>query len=217
MPAPTAFEHKLPQMQDDYVLTSVNDPVVVYPMGLKTDLACRGWEISLLNRPQGGHVELTSAGAVKFTPLQGFIGTATLHLLAESNEGATIEGTLTIDVQNQFAFAESASTQNGTIDAADSCSVKVFLLQDQPVFSGTASPNFSVIGRLYQQSGSLVSTEDGVVDPQGHWQVNFPSGLAFGFYRAEFEQVEVAPLDPGKTAVEAGLELNADEAVFQIL
>ena len=131
--------------------------------------------------------------------------------------GASTEGTLTIDVQTQFGFAASASQQNGTIDAAGSYSVKVFLLQDQPVFSGTASPNFSVIGRLYHQSGALISTEDGFVDLAGHWQVNFPSGLAFGFYRVEFEQVEVAPLDPGKTAVEAGLKLNADEAVFQIL
>ena len=204
-------------MQDDYVLTSANAPVVIYPMGLNTDLASRGWEISLLNRPHGGRVELTSAGAVKFTPLEGFIGTATLHLLAESKEGASTEGTLTIDVQSQFDFAASAAKENGMIDAADACSVKVFLLQNQPVFSGTASPNFSIIGRLYQQSGALIATVDGLVDPQGVWQVKFPNGMAFGFYRAEFEQVGIATPDSANAAVETDLILNADEAVFQIL
>ena len=199
------------------MLTSVNNPVVVYPMGLHADLACRGWEMSLLNLPQGGHVELTSTGAVKFTPLEGFIGTATLHLLAESDQGASTEATLTIDVQSQFGFATSAAKENGTIDAAESCSVKVFLLQDHPVFSGTASPDFSIIGRLYQQSGQLISTADGLVDSQGGWQVKFSNGTAFGFYRAEFEQVAIPAVESPKTVVETGLVLSLNEAVFQIL
>ncbi len=199
--------------------------MVVYPLGVEVDLQTRGWELILLNDPQGGVATMTSAGAVKFTPTAGFVGASTIHFVIEDRQGQNREATLTVEVQNQFAFDIATTANNGTArvvsHSASSqtpdgiCSKKVLAVIAAPTFSGTAVPAARLIGRIYSQCGELIGEATATADDQGQWKIRFVEPRRLEFYRVEFEQL--ATSDSAAAAPDAAVELKADDAAYQLL
>jgi hypothetical protein len=209
----------LPEIDDDYVQTPAGKPVVVYPLGVEVDFAARGWELTLLNDPPGGVATVTSDGAVKFTPNQGFIGAATIHFLIEDQHHNDTSATVTVEVQNHFAFHSAESVNKGTPRAAiglsQSCNEtgilasKVFSVIAEPLFAGTAAPGAELVGRIYNQCGSLAGESMLTADVDGCWEMYFKGTKALEFYRVEVEQVVAEGRTPGR------ISLHPNEAAWQ--
>ena len=211
-----------PEVHDDYVQTPAGETVVVYPFGTEVDLAARGWELSLLNDPQGGVATVTSAGAVKFAPNPGFVGAATIHFVGEDQQSNDCSATITVEVQNQFAFNAATSINNsGTVgtaprldrsnNATGFCALKIFAVVTDPVFAGTAAPGAELVGRLYNQCGALAGESTATVNTDGQWEMLIPDTRALEFYRFEVEQLATANGTFGKIA------LHPDEAGWQAM
>ena len=205
-----------PDVHDDYVQSPAGETVVVYPFGKEVDLAARGWELTLLNEPQGGVATVTSTGAVTFAPNPGFVGAATIHFVGEDQGSNHSSATITVEVQNQFAF--NAATSNGSAPRLDRsnnttgfCALKIFAVVTAPVFAGTAAPGAELLGRLYNQCGALAGESTATVNTDGQWEMLIPDTRALEFYRFEVEQLATANGTFGKIA------LHPDEAGWQAM
>ena len=205
-----------PEVHDDYVQSPAGETVVVYPFGSEVDLAARGWELTLLNEPQGGVATVTSTGAVTFAPNPGFVGAATIHFVGEDQQCNDCSATITVEVQNQFAF--NAATYNGSAPRLDRsnnttgfCALKIFAVVTDPVFAGTAAPGAELVGRLYNQCGALAGESTATVNTDGQWEMLIPDTRALEFYRFEVEQLATANGTFGKIA------LHPDEAGWQAM
>ncbi len=205
----------LPDVHDDYVQTQAGEAVFVYPLGVEVDLALRGWELTLLNNPQGGTATVTADGAVKFAPEPGFIGAATIHFLFEDQQHNDVSATVTVEVQNHFAFETASSFGSAPTrpdqsdDTAATLAQKVFTVVADPVFAGSAVPNARLFGRIYQQCGALAVESAAVADQNGQWNMPFPDARAMEFYRLEIEQLGIANNTVGK------ITLHANDACWQ--
>ncbi len=211
----------LPEVSDDYVQTPAGEPVVVYPLSVEVDLAAHRWELTLLNEPQGGTTVVTSSGAVKFAPNPGFVGAATIHFVIEDQKGNDRSATITVEVQNQFAFNAATSINNGTVgvaprldqpnNATGVCARKVFTVVAEPVFAGSAAPNAELVGRLYNQCGSLAGESMATADAEGSWEMIFSETRELEFYRVEIEQLATTSGTFGEIA------LQPNEALWQAM
>ena len=216
----------LPEVHDDYVQTPASEPVILYPLGVEVDLAARGWELTLLNDPQGGVATVTSDGAVKFTPHLDFVGAATIHFLIEDQQHNDSSATVTVEVQNQFAFnafnafnaatsiindgiAGSALRPNQSSDRTGVVASKVFSVVANPLFAGTTAPGAEVVGRAYNQCGAMAGESIVTAGVDGYWQMSFAGTKALQFYRVEFAQVVTEGSTSGKIA------LQTNEAAWQ--
>jgi hypothetical protein len=209
----------LPEIHDDFVQTPAGESVVLYPLGVEVDLAARGWELTLLNDPQGGIATVTSDGAVKFTPNLDFVGAATIHFLIEDQQHNDSSATLTVEVQNHFAFNAGKPADNGTAGAATRfdnsgsetgiLALKVFSVVADPLFAGTAAPGAELVGRIYNQCGALAGESMLTADVDGRWQMCFAGTQALEFYRVEFELVAGQGSTSGKIA------LHPNESAWQ--
>lgn len=209
----------LPEVHDDYVQTPAGQSVVVYPLGMEVDLAARGWELTLLNNPQGGVATVTADGAVKFTPKIGFVGAATIHFLIEDQQHNGVSATVTVEVQNHFAFRAAKSVNDNAVGAAirlgqsgnetGVLGSKVFSVVNDPLFAGTATPNAELVGRIYNQCGALAGESMLTTDVEGLWEMSFAGTKALEFYRVEFEQVT------SEGSPSRGIALHANEAAWQ--
>ena len=208
-----------PDVHDDYVQSPAGETVVVYPFGKEVDLAARGWELTLLNEPQGGVATVTSAGAVTFAPNPGFVGAATIHFVGEDQQSNDCSATITVEVQNQFAFNAVTSVGiSGTEPRLDrsanttgSLALKVFTVVADPVFAGSAAPNTKLFGQIYRQCGTLAVESVAVSDESGQWEMPFPDAKALEFYRLEIEQLAVA------TDTVDNIALHLDDTCWQAL
>ena len=209
-----------PDVHDDYVQSPAGETVVVYPFGKEVDLAARGWELTLLNEPQGGVATVTSAGAVTFAPNPGFVGAATIHFVGEDQQSNDCSATITVEVQNQFAFNAATSVGisgteprlNRSANTTGSLALKVFTVVADPVFAGSiGSPNANLVGRLYNQCGALAGESTATADADGQWEMLIPDTRALEFYRFEVEQLATANGTFGKIA------LHPDEAGWQAM
>jgi len=199
-----------PEIHDDFLQTPAGEPVVVYPLGVEVDLAARGWELTLLNNPQGGITSVTPDGAVKFAPNHGFLGAATIHFLIEDQQHNHSAATLTVEVQNQFAF-DAGTSVNKRTGGTGVLASKVFSVVADPLFAGTAAPNAKLAGRLYNQCGAMAGESMVTVSPDGRWEMSFAGTKALEFYRVEFEQVATEGNASGK------IVLQPNEAAWQAM
>ena len=208
-----------PEVHDDYVQSPAGETVVVYPFGSEVDLAARGWELTLLNEPQGGVATVTSTGAVTFAPNPGFVGAATIHFVGEDQQSNDCSATITVEVQNQFAFNAATSTGSvGTAPRLDRSNntmgffgLKIFAAVTDPVFAGTSAPGANLVGRLYNQCGALAGESTATANIDGQWEMLLPDTRALEFYRFEVEQQGKANGTFGKIA------LHPDEAGWQAM
>ena len=208
----------LPEIHDDFVQTPAGEPVIVYPLGVEVDLAARGWDLELLNDPHGGVATVTSDGAVRFAPNLGFVGAATIHFVIHDHQHNDASATVTVDVQNQFAFNAATSVNNkAALRANQPCSKtggvtsKVFSVVADPPFAGTAAPNAELVGRIYNQCGTMAGESMVTADVDGRWDMSFPGTKALEFYRVEFAQVA------GQGGASGKIVLQPNEAAWQAL
>ncbi len=208
----------LPEVYDDYLQMAAGEPVVMFPLGEKIDLAARGWELTLLNDPQGGIATVTSDGAVKFTPNPGFVGSATIHYLVADQQHNDSSASVTLEFQNDYAakserpLSETAAAHvNQSGDVEGVVASKVFSLVADALFAGTAQPHTEVVGRIYKQCGTMAGESIVTADTDGLWETHFAGTQALEFYRVEFEQVAAEGNASGKIA------LQPNEAAWQAI
>ncbi len=201
-------ENDPPVASDDYVKITVDTPVTINVLTNDVDPEGEPLDVILLNNPNGGTATVNPNGTIAFVPDDGFEGTVDIHYLIEDPHGATSEATLTIEVEPEFRFdsftnfADSFDTShlNSGVNhqaapGREILSQKIFTLAPEPIFSGHARPGTQIVGRIYDESGTLIGEASANTDPGGNWMMQFQGTEGNNFYRIEFEQVSAGAAD----------------------
>ena len=197
-------ENDIPVAEDDFIKTQMDTIVDLNVLGNDYDPDGEPLSVILLNQPDNGTAVVNPDGTIRFTPDPGFEGTTTFHYLVEDPNGATSDATVTIEVEPPFRFDSftnfSQSHTAGMVDyqvdsSKRTLTQEIFTLAPEPIFSGYARPGTQVIGRIYDESGSLVGEASANTDPGGNWMMQFHNAQGHNFYRIEFEQVTAGAAD----------------------
>ncbi|MCR9202529.1 MAG: Ig-like domain-containing protein, partial [Planctomycetaceae bacterium] len=165
-----------PTAHDDVIATSVDTPVTVAVLDNDSSVDGQTLSVVILSDSGLGTATVNGDGSITFTPNPGVTGTARIDYLVETDDGRTDTATLHVDVVPAFQFDSINDFSQGFATGSSSpgqfrplASRPITTLTPDPVFTGTARPGSSVIARVYDEAGELVTEQQGETDQSGHW------------------------------------------------
>ncbi|MEM7455250.1 MAG: Ig-like domain-containing protein [Planctomycetota bacterium] len=199
-------QNDAPLANDDFAKMAQGTSLTVDVLANDIDPDGDPLNVILISTPPEGVTTVNPDGTITFSPDSKFIGDVEIEYLIEDPAGRTSQAKLTIEVKAVFSFdsftnfGNSHASFSQRIEAESAAeekllSQKIFTLAPEPIFSGHARPGTQIVGKIYDQHGSLVGEATASTDPGGNWMMQFQGTTSFEFYRIEFEQVSAGATD----------------------
>ena len=216
--------NEAPIATGENVETPMNTPITVDVLDNDTDSNGDPLAVVLLGQPANGSAIVNPDGTITFTPDPAYIGPVVVNYLVEDPHGGSDTAQLRINVTTEFTWDSfndfSKGFDKAEIDAGQfnnrMLSQEIFSLAAEPIFSGYARPGTEIIGRIYDESGTLIGESKSVSDPGGNWMMQFQGIDTHRFHRIEVEQVSGASdmygylgLDPADSTYQTMQPLTA--------
>lgn len=187
-----------PVAGDDYVRTPVGQPIAI-PV-LTNDVDANGDPLSviIIDPPANGTAVVNPNGTITFSPSLSFQGVTSFTYLVEDGHGGTSLATVTVEVfppYNWNSFVDFSNSHGSPLfapwigRAQPQLSREIFSLAPEPIFSGYARPGARIVGKIYDEHGTLVGQAFATADPGGNWMMQFPGVPRHEHYRVDFDFV----------------------------